>query len=833
MESPRQSGQSATPAPYDELVTGRHQIRYHWQGLLGTLRAMPEEALRERIERVRRQLAEGGGTHAVAPDGSAREWIFEPLPLIITPPEWDTLSTGLIQRARLLDAVLADAYGPQRLLAERKLPPVLLHANARFMRPCRRRDGGGPKRRLVHYAADVVRGADGAWSVLADHTGAPAGAGYALFLRRAMARALPEAFRSIPVREIAPFFDHWQAALRACALSGGDNPRVALLTSGAFAHTYFEQVYLARTLGITLVEGGDLTVRTDGVALKTLEGLKPVDVLLRRLDGAWSDPLEMRTDSTLGVSGLAGAERAGTIAIANALGSTLAESAALPAFLPGLSQHMLGEELALPSLDVWWLGEEPARREALARIDSMLVRSVMDVDREPLTVGELPGERRSELLAQIGERPRAYVAQLPVTASVAPSWTPEGLQPDSVVLRVFLVADGDGYRVLPGGLARSAPASPLARSGGMDGRLRDVWVLAEDDSDVVIPSTARFLGVPIRRGGDVQSRVADNLFWLGRYTERLDNTARLVRSALSRLARRPLGPRDLVEVRLLALAIARARLISPQDAMAPPDSVALLRALARFAGDDRAFGAALRAISRLVMTLRDRLSADMSATLDTLLGSMSRRLAAAATDNIDVLLVLLDDTIRMVATVAGLSQENMTRGAGWRLLDLGRRLERAHYICGGAHFAFTQEPVIWDSAMRLALELCDSTITYRGRYLGALEPAPALDLTLLDEGNPRSLAFQVHAIDRHLESLSRATGTRVAFDDSALLAELRAVVALFQTDERAWRHEGLALTRLRDTLADTRALFARLSDDLTRAHFSLVPTARRLGTAAE
>lgn len=833
MESLRHSGQLAAPAaPYDELVTGRHQIRYHWQGLLGTMRAMPEEALRDRIERVRRQVAEGGGTRAVAPDGSATEWVFEPLPLVITPPEWETLSAGLIQRARLLDAVLADAYGPQRLIAERQLPPALLHADARFMRPCRRMDGGGPKRRLVTYAADMVRGADGAWSVLADYTGTPAGAGYALFLRRAMARALPEAFRSIPVREIAPFFDRWQAALRDCAPFGGDNPRVALLTSGAFAHTYFEQVFLARTLGIPLVEGGDLTERADGVALKTLEGLQPVDVLLRRLDGAWCDPLELRADSTLGVSGLTGAERTGTVAIANALGSMLAESAALSPFLPGLAKSLLGEALTLPALDVWWLGEEPARSEVLARIDSMVVRSVMDSDREPMTMRELPGERRTALLAQINKRPWAYVAQRPVVASVAPSWTPEGLRPDPVVLRVFLVADGDSYSVMPGGLARTTPTSPLARLGRVDGRLRDVWVLAEDDSDVFIPSTARFRGVPIQRGGDVQSRVADNLFWLGRYTERLDNSARLIRGALSRLARQPLGPRDLVEVRLLALAAAGARLISAQDALSPPDSVALLRALTRFASEDRAFGAALRAISRLVMTLRDRLSADMSATLDTLLGSMSRRLARATSD-IDGLLALLDDTIRMVATVAGLSQENMTRGAGWRFLDLGRRLERAHYICGGAHFPFTQTPIIWESSMRLALELCDSTITYRGRYLGALEPAPTLDLTLLDESNPRALAFQIHAIDRHLDVLARVTGSRVAFDDNALLADLRAVVALFQTDERAWRHQGLALTRLRDALTDTEAVFVRLSDDLTRAHFSLVPAARRLGAPAE
>jgi len=822
----------ASPAKgaYDELVTGQGTIRYHWQALLSVVRSLPGSGFAERVDRARLQLVEGGATGIATPDGAppVEAWTLEGLPLIVSPSDWRLLEEGLTQRARLLNAALADLYGPQRLLAERAIPPGLVQANPQFLRPCHSPDSPQPARHLVTYAADVVHMPDGSWAVLADHTQAPAGAGYALHIRRTLARALPEAFRAVAVREIGPFYEQWQETLAELATTSGGNPLVALLTPGPYAQTYVEQVFLARALGMTLVEGADLTVRTEGVALKTLEGLKHVDVLLRRLDSAYCDPLELRADSTLGVSGLLGAARSGSVTVANALGSGAVETPALAPFLPSLARRLLGEELRLPALDVWWLGEKPALDHALAHFDSLVFRPAFEAVHQARPTAIAPDSDNRALYDRVRARPPAWVAQHRLSPSVAPSWTADGLRPDPLVLRLFVVARDGDYTVMPGGIARTPATDPLVLPGRLDGQLRDIWVLAEDDADVVIPSTARFQRLAIQRGVDLQSRIADNLFWLGRYTERLDNTARLIRAALSRVALGPMGPRDQTELRQLTRALREMGLISAPEALAPPDSMLLAQTLTRFTADGRPIAETLRAIKRLAASTRDRLSADMIAALDALLGAMNRRLAAARGD-VDRLLAALDDLIRFVATFAGLSQENVTRGAGWRFLDIGRRLERSHFTCRGALSPFAHTPLVWESAMRLALELCDSTITYRTRYLGALEPAPTLDLVLLDDSNPRAVAFQLQAIHHHLGELGRTTGSAVAFPVEQYTSELRDAVMMFARDERAWRHEGLSVAHLRHALDRMEQALGQLSDDLTRNYFSLVPAPHMLG----
>ncbi len=830
MKALRTPEAAPTKGAYDELVTGQGTIRYHWQALLSVVRSLPGTGFAGRVERARLQLVEGGATGVATPDGAppVEAWTLEGLPLVVSPSDWRLLEDGLTQRARVLDAVLADIYGPQRLLAERVLPPALLHANPQFLRPCHSPDSPSPARHLVTYAADVIHMPDGSWAVLADHTQAPAGAGYALHIRRTLARALPEAFRAVAVRDIGPFYEQWQETLAELATGGRGNPLIALLTPGPYAQTYVEQVFLARALGMTLVEGADLTARADGVALKTLEGLKHVDVLLRRLDSAYCDPLELRADSTLGVTGLLGAARSGKVTVANALGSGVVEAPALAPFLPGLARHLLGEDLRLPALDVWWLGEKPALDHALAHFDSLVFRPAFEAAPSARPSPSVPDADRRALYDHVRAQPSAWLAQRRVVPSVAPSWTGEGLRPDPLILRLFVVARDGDYTLMPGGFARTPASDPLALPGRLDGQLRDIWVLAEDDADVVIPSSARFQRLAVQRGVDLQSRIADNLFWLGRYTERLDNTARLTRAALSRVALGPMGPRDQTELRQLTRALSDMGLIGAQEALAPPDSMLLTQTLTRFTADGRPIAETLRAIKRLAASTRDRLSADMIAALDTLLGAMNRRLAAARGD-VDRQLAALDDLIRFVATFAGLSQENVTRGAGWRFLDIGRRLERSHFTCRGALSPFSHTPLVWESAMRLALELCDSTITYRTRYLGALEPAPALDLVLLDDSNPRAVAFQLQAIHHHLAELGRTTGSTVDFAAEPHVGELRDAAMMFASDERAWRHEGLALAQLRHALDRLEQALGQLSDDLTRNYFSLVPASRMLG----
>jgi uncharacterized circularly permuted ATP-grasp superfamily protein/uncharacterized alpha-E superfamily protein len=830
MESLR--GLSSSPASaYDELVTGQKSIRYHWQGILSVIRSLPN-GLGERVESARRQLEESGATVNLLDDRGAARWTFDPLPLVIAPDEWAGIEAGLIQRAKLLDRVLADVYGPQALLKGKLLPPMLVHANRHFLRPARVTDGAAPRRYLGSYAVDLVRLGSGRWHVLADHTELPAGVGYALEMRRVLARSLPEAFRSIPVRHLRPFVDRWQESLRSMAPAAVSQPNMAVLTPGSLSATYFEHVYLSRVLGVPLVEGGDMVARDGRVSIKTLAGLRPVHVLLRRLDSAFADPLEMRADSALGVTGLVEATRNGNISLANALGSGVVETPAIMPFLERLSEHLLGEKLQMPSLDVWWLGEPAALSFALANLDLMIVRPCLGQDREPIVVGMLEQAERAALVERIRAQPGQYVAQYPMTPSLTPKWDGQSLVPSAVVMRAFVVADHDTYHVLPGGLAREPDGDTALRSlGRLHGTLKDVWVLAEDAADVQLPTTRRFHQLAVERGtADLQSRVADNLFWLGRYIERLDNDARLLRTTAARVAQGAVGPRDAVELRLLGRLLDAANLMDHASALAPPESALFQQGLAGVAADDRGLATVLDGIQRLTATMRDRFSVDMTTAAGPEMVEVRKRLLAAR-GNLDRLLAALDEIVRFVATLSGLAQENMTRGTGWRFLDLGRRIERGLHVLTGALGPFTLSPIDWDAAMRLALELCDSTITYRTRYLGQLQPAPVLDLVILDDANPRGLVFQLRTIKGHLDYLASSSGVRVAAPPDSLEVDLQAVVRQFGGDEQAWRHEGLALAMLRDVASDTEQQLDKLSEAITRAYFSHVPAAQAVGSS--
>lgn len=830
MESLR--GLSSSPASaYDELVTSQKSIRYHWQDILSVIRSLPH-GLAERVESARRQLDESGATVNLLDDRGAARWCFDPLPLVIAPDEWSRLEAGLIQRARLLDRMLADIYGSQTLLKEHVLPPMLVHANRHYLRPALVTDGVSPQQYLGHYAVDLVRLANGQWHVLADHTELPAGVGYALEMRRVLARSLPEAFRSIPVRHLRPFVDRWHESLRSLAPAAVAQPNMAVLTPGSLSATYFEHVYLSRVLGVPLIEGGDMVARDGQVSIKTLAGLRPVHVLLRRLDSSFADPLELRADSALGVTGLVEATRSGKISLANALGSGVVETPAMMPFLERLSERLLGEQLKLPSLDVWWLGEPAALAFALANLDLMIVRPCLGQDREPVIVGMLEPTERKALVERIRANPGQFVAQYPMTPSLTPKWDGESLVPSAVVLRVFVVADHDTYHVLPGGVAREPDGDTALRSlGRLHGTLKDVWVLAEDAADVQPPPTRRFHQLSVERGSaDLQSRVADNLFWLGRYIERLDNDARLLRTTAARVAQGAVGPRDAVELRLLGRLLDQANLMDHSSALAPPESALFQQGLAGIAADDRGLAAVLDGIQRLTATMRDRFSVDMTTAAGPEMIEVRKRLMAAR-GNLDPLLAALDEIVRFVATLSGLAQENMTRGTGWRFLDLGRRIERGMHVLTGALGSFTVSPIDWDAAMRLALELCDSTITYRTRYLGQLQPAPVLDLVILDDANPRGLVFQLRTIKGHLDYLARASGVRVTAPPESLEADLEAVVRQFGGDEQAWRHEGLALAMLRDVASDTEQRLDGLSKAITRAYFSHVPAAQAVGSS--
>src|SRR6202789_4585543 len=521
---------------YDELSADGVAPRPHWERLMESLREIGPEELGRRWERAERRIRENGITYNIYSDplGASRPWKIDIIPFLIPAEEWRFLEAGIVQRAQLLSLLLQDLYGPQQLIADGHFPAALLYANPAFLRPLV--GVRVPAHSYLHMlAVDLARSPDGQWWVLADRTQAPSGSGYALENRTIVSDVLPDLFRTSNVLRFAPFFRAQRAALSK--LAQHDNPRIVLLTPGPLNETYFEHSYIARYLGFTLVAGADLTVRDRSVYLKTVEGLERVDVILRRVDDSFCDPLDLRSDSLLGVPGLVDAIVAGKVKVANALGSGVIETAAVMPFLPGLSRKMTGESLKLPSVATWWCGQPYALDWVLNHLDSVVVKPAFPSrGLEPVFGADLGQGAKGKLADQLRARPHEYVAQEQIALSNAPVWDNGNLYSRSLVLRAYIVNKGNGWAAIPGGLVRVAEQQGSVVSMQRGGHSKDAWVLWDSPVDTFSMLRPRNEPVALRREAPgVPSSVADNVFWLGRYVERAEYTCRIVRSLISRV----------------------------------------------------------------------------------------------------------------------------------------------------------------------------------------------------------------------------------------------------------------------------------------------------------
>src|SRR5450631_3719990 len=521
---------------YDELLDGSGGVRPHWQPLIDRLASDGPEAVRRGVDLARRLIIENGVTYNVYADSQGRDrpWVLDPLPLLLTAAEWREIELGVMQRARLFDALLGDLYGPQHLLADGTVPAELPFGHPNFLWPCHgiRVTGGN---RLHVYAVDISRSADGRWWALADRTQTPSGPGYALENRQIVSRVFPDLLSDLGVRSLGGFFGALRENLLRHA-SDGEAPLAVVLTPGSFNETYFEHAYLARHLGLPLVEGNDLTVRGDTLCLKTLGGLRRVHAIFRRLDDDFCDPVELRADSALGVPGLIAVVRAGKVVIANALGSGVLESAAWMGFIPGAAERLLGEKLLLPSVATWWCGEKLALDYVVENIERLVIKTAYPNQKFEAVFGRdlSPGERVT-LTERLIARPHAYVAQERLAFSQAPVWRSAGAQGFSaraLGIRVYAIATPSGFRVMPGGLARIASDTADIVSMQRGGGSKDVWVLAPDRRATDEVAVSNRATRATARHNDLPSSLAENLFWLGRYSERCEDKARLLRATL-------------------------------------------------------------------------------------------------------------------------------------------------------------------------------------------------------------------------------------------------------------------------------------------------------------
>jgi uncharacterized circularly permuted ATP-grasp superfamily protein/uncharacterized alpha-E superfamily protein len=813
-------------AAFDEGVAEDGQVRGPYAKLFAALEEFGAAELRHRHDACERLVQEQGITYNVYGDArvTERPWQLDPVPLVLAADEWRGLEAGLVQRATLLNRILADCYGEQKLIHSRWLSPAMVFGQPDFLRPLH--GVPVPGGTFLHfYAADLARSPDGRWWVVSDRTQIPTGTGYALANRLVASRILPEPFRDNHIHRLAGFFREGQHALARLAPRGGGEARVVMLTPGPHNETYFEQAYLARYLGYMLVEGQDLTVRDNHVYLKTLSGLERVDVILRRVDDNFCDPLELRNDSLLGVPGLVEAVRAGNVAVANALGTGLVQSPAFLSFLPGLCRHMLGEELQLPSVATWWCGQQPAREYALEHLDELVIKAAFRSHlRLPDPEQPLTAAQRETLKRHILFDPDQFVAQERVAYSTAPAWENGGLAARPVELRVFLVATENGYRVMPGGLTRVSPdAGGRFISMQRGGSSKDTWVVSDTPVEGVSLLQTTGLSVELRRtGNNLPSRLADNFFWLGRYSERADATARLLRSALKRFNPERSGGAQRLVAPLLQTLETQGQLQGIAGRPEQRQSAEVFEAELLSAIFDPARQGSLRQMAeqlqRLATFVRDRTSNDMWRVLNQLHGRLATPAASMVMLAGDAASVL-NETLLGLAAFQGLARENMTRAQAWRFLDMGLRIERAIYVCTLLADTLRSPDAENPSQLEAVLEVVDSSITFRSRYnLVATVPA-VFDLVLLDDKNPRSVLFQVRQLAKHFEKLPQEREDAPG-SGKALLAACLA--RLNQTDARelagpaaAWADSNVSAA-IRETLLT----LPKLSDAIAANYFA-------------
>ncbi|MCB1202023.1 MAG: circularly permuted type 2 ATP-grasp protein [Leptospiraceae bacterium] len=813
---------------HDELMTANGEIRPLYKFLLESINQMGPGQFAQRRNESARLLQENGVTYNIyqGDEKNERLWRMDPLPVLISSEEWSTIEPGLIQRAELFELALNDLYSEQTLIREKIIPPDIIFRHPGYLRAAAGTLRARGQRTLPMYAADLVRHSDGILRVVGDRTQSPSGAGYALENRVVLSRIFPSLYRDSHVHRLALFFRAFRTQLTQFKGKRPDEVQVGLLTPGPGNETYFEHAYLAGYLGLTLVQGGDLTVKANRLFMKTVEGLQPLDVLLRRVDDLFSDPLELKSESLLGPAGLLNAVRNGNLWVANPVGCGVLENSGLFAYLPKVCRHLLGEDLIFPMAQSWWCGDPSSRTYVEENLSRLILRPLARSHDMPTIYGpSLSNTELNETIARIRHSPENYTAQEILNLSTAPVCEGDHLTPRPLVLRSFLAATGNSFSVLPGGLGRVASHSDeFVVTNQRGAYAKDVWILASEPERTVslMPSSLERLSIT-RSSGDLPSRTADNLFWLGRYAERTEDLARMLREATMRISE-GLTVHEDKALRPLLQSITR---VSETYPGFDPEDEALAKEvleypeteLNRVIYDANVIGSIvfnLQALVGAARSVRDRLSGDGRRIINSL-----DRLPHRGSDG-DFALDFLHEVISSLLAFSGLNHESMTRGPAWRFMELGRRVERAMNICASIK-GFLEENQ--DEARLEALLLIhESHITYRRRYRHRVEATSVIDLLLMDESNPRGLASQLVRINEHINELPAASNSYRRPEEKRALEALTKL-RLIDPDKLFQLREEENLSHLLDSISDT---LVEISNLVSNRYFNYIEQQQNL-----
>jgi len=766
---------------YENLLGNDENLSKHWETFFQSFRQLGYDEVTSREKAVLRLLKENGVTYNIHgdPKGLNRPWELDLLPFIISKNEWDLIQLGLAQRAELFNLILKDIYGERKLIKNGLLPMELIYRHSGFLRQCVGIDYT-QKNSLVLYAADLARGTDGKIWIVNDRTQAPSGSGYTLENRTAMVRIVPELFNGLKVRHLQPYFNTLRATLNNIAPHQKNNPRIVILTPGPNNETYFEHSYLATYLGLTLVQGNDLIVKDNYVWLKTLGGLEKVDVILRRVDDVYCDPLELKEDSQLGIPGLLQAVRSGNVSIANPLGSSILENPGLMPFLENISQYFFGRDLIMPNIASWWCGQPKEMEYVLKNLSSLVIKRIYrqsgahtSIDASTLSYNEL-----DELKARIKKSPQLFVGQGKVFIESSPSLINGKIVSRNNLFRTFLVSNGNGYTQMAGGLTRTAgEEGNLIIANQLGGLSKDTWVISPEPERIVSTLKEPAIEDTLFNTAVLPSHTGENLFWVGRYTERVLGNARFLRTVVQYITEgnRLLEKNDIYTEQCLLKALTQYSYTQPgfiDDRKKIENPWAELKDILFNENRIGSLKNNYNLFSRVVFAVREYWSTDAW----RLLRSMEDEwLSVHDHSNINIAIINpLNNLITSMVAFVGLNRESISREHGWAILDAGRKIEYSSLLINMflATLVNNHPEEVEYNLQESILTSNESLVNYRYKYRAPIQLGLVLDLMLFDPNNPRSLQYQLNRLKINLDVLPDLQYNNQASEHNRLITEL-------------------------------------------------------------
>lgn len=847
MLNPLASAAYPAGSSYDEMWDANGLVRPHWQQFMKAMDSLGGQTMEKCRHEAKRIFRENGVSYNVYgdPHGHQRTWELDPIPLIISSEDWAGIEAGLIQRAELMNLILSDVYGQRKLIQHGLLPAELVLGHEGFLRACDQfRQPAGMQ--LNDFAVDLARGPDGRMWVLRDYTQSPAGIGYALENRTVMTRILPQFFQDGHIHRLSFFFRALRGGLAALPTRRKEHPRIVVLTPGPYNELYFEHAYLASYLGYPLVQGDDLTVRDGNVWLKTLDGLQPVEVIIRRMSDRFCDPLELAEDSLLGVAGLLQAARLGNVVIVNPLGSGVLENPGLIPFLPGIAKYYLGSELKLPSAATWWCGQPKEREHVLNHLDRIVIKTIhRNYQTQSVFGAMLSREQRDTLRGKILARPHLYVGQEQVSYSTTPCLIKGHVEPRHAAIRTFVTAHEGHYHVMKGGLARAAHEQGIsAPSRHFDSISKDTWIMAaKPERHVSLWLQPANDELAIERSGILASRAAENLYWTGRYAERVEGTARILRTLIMQMNRAEESGNESHQqhIHLLQQSLTSVTETFPGFVGETPlNETEAYNELRSVMIDEKRIGSISNLLGQLTTAaymVRDRWSIDNWRVLDGMKNHW-RHVQSNPHSPILSAEYELDELITSLAAFTGLNMESMTREPGWLMLDSGRRIERGLWLIRMMKSLLVPEydELLEHMILESFLSTHESLITHRRRYRSYLQMQTALDVLLIDESNPRSLAYQLERLQRNLSRLPRPRLNMKLSAEEKLALEATTQIKLVDAPALARATPGEGYTKLADLITFIEERLMSVSETLNHFYFShsqgarqLMPTRRKSG----